>query len=137
MILTIALLLSFQLAGLLLVTLFGLPVPGPVMGMVLFLFALMTVNGLLEKTLPVVNAWNSLLTGIGPNNLSRTEVPHPAPAAEYTYGFTARLADCGFHHRFVHPRHGHDRPGNAMGGSTSARLEQKGEASCLIRFFLN
>ena len=55
MILTIALLLSFQLAGLLLVTLFGLPVPGPVMGMVLFLFALMTVNGLLEKTLPVVN----------------------------------------------------------------------------------
>ena len=44
------------------------------------------------ETLPVVNAWNSLLTGIGPNNLSRTEVPHPAPAAEYTYGFTARLA---------------------------------------------
>lgn len=43
-------------------------------------------------TLPVVNAWNSLLTGIGPNNLSRTEVPHPAPTAEYTYGFTARLA---------------------------------------------
>ena len=37
MILTIALLLSFQLAGLLLVTLFGLPIPGPVMGMVLFL----------------------------------------------------------------------------------------------------
>lgn len=55
MILTIALLLSFQLAGLLIVTLFGLPVPGPVMGMMLFLFALMTVNGLLEKTLPVVN----------------------------------------------------------------------------------
>lgn len=55
MILTIALLLSFQLAGLLIVTLFGLPVPGPVMGMVLFLFALMTVDGLLEKTLPVVN----------------------------------------------------------------------------------
>ena len=27
-----------------------------------------------------------------PNNLSRTEVPHPAPTAEYTYGFTARLA---------------------------------------------
>lgn len=40
----------------------------------------------------VVNAWNSLLVGIGPNNPSRTEVPHPAPAAEYTYGFTARLA---------------------------------------------
>ena len=55
MILTIALLLSFQLAGLLLVTLFGLPVPGPVMGMVLFLFALMRGNGVLEKTLPVVN----------------------------------------------------------------------------------
>lgn len=55
MILTIALLLSFQLAGLLIVTLFGLPVPGPVMGMVLFLCALMTVDGLLEKTLPVVN----------------------------------------------------------------------------------
>lgn len=55
MILTIALLLSFQLAGLLLVTLLGLPVPGPVMGMVLFLFALMTVDGLFEKTLPVVN----------------------------------------------------------------------------------
>jgi len=44
------------------------------------------------ETLPVVNAWNSLLVGIGPNNPSRTEVPHPAPAAEYTYGFTARLA---------------------------------------------
>ena len=55
MILTIALLLSFQLAGLLLVTLFGLPVPGPVMGMVLFRFALMTGNGLLEKARPVVN----------------------------------------------------------------------------------
>ena len=55
MILTIALLLSFQLAGLLIVTLFGLPVPGPVMGMVLSLFALMTVDGLLEKTLPVVH----------------------------------------------------------------------------------
>ena len=40
----------------------------------------------------VVNAWNSLLVGIGPNNPSRTEVPYPAPAAEYTYGFTARLA---------------------------------------------
>ena len=44
------------------------------------------------ETLPVVNAWNSLLVGIGPNNPSRTELPHPAPAAEYTYGFTARLA---------------------------------------------
>lgn len=55
MILTIALLLSFQLAGLFIVTLFGLPVPGPVMGMVLFLIALITVDGLLEKTLPVVN----------------------------------------------------------------------------------
>ncbi len=55
MILTIALLLSFQLAGLLIVTLFALPVPGPVMGMVLFLLALMTVDGLLQKTLPVVN----------------------------------------------------------------------------------
>lgn len=55
MILTIALLLAFQLAGLLIVTLLGLPVPGPVMGMVLFLFALMTVDGLLAKTLPVVN----------------------------------------------------------------------------------
>ena len=55
MILTIALLLSFQLAGLLLVTLFGLPIPGPVMGMVLFLFALMTIDKLLQKTLPVVN----------------------------------------------------------------------------------
>ena len=54
MILTIALLLSFQLAGLLLVTLFGLPVPGPVKGMVLILFALLPVNGLLEKSLPVV-----------------------------------------------------------------------------------
>ena len=48
MILTIALLLSFQLAGLLIVTLFALPVPGPVMGMVLFLLALMTVDGLLQ-----------------------------------------------------------------------------------------
>ena len=27
------------------------------------------------ETLPVVNAWNSLLVGIGPNNPSRTEVP--------------------------------------------------------------
>lgn len=55
MILTIALLLSLQLAGLFLVTLLGLPIPGPVMGMVLFLLALMTVDGLLQKTLPVVN----------------------------------------------------------------------------------
>ena len=55
MILTIALLLSFQLAGLLLVTLLGLAVRGRLMGMVLFLFALMTVYGLLDKTLPVVN----------------------------------------------------------------------------------
>ena len=55
MILTIALLLSFQLAGILIATLTGAPVPGSVIGMVLFLFALMTVNGLLEKTLPVVN----------------------------------------------------------------------------------
>lgn len=55
MILTIALLLLLQLAGLFLVTLLGLPIPGPVMGMVLFLLALMTVDGLLQKTLPVVN----------------------------------------------------------------------------------
>ena len=55
MIVTIALLLSFQLAGIFIVALTGTPVPGSVIGMVLFLFALMTVNGLLEKTLPVVN----------------------------------------------------------------------------------
>ena len=55
MILTIALLLSFQLAGIVIAALTGAPVPGSVIGMVLFLFALMTVNGLLEKTLPVVN----------------------------------------------------------------------------------
>ena len=55
MILTIALLLSFQLAGIVIAAITGAPVPGSVIGMVLFLFALMTVNGLLEKTLPVVN----------------------------------------------------------------------------------
>ena len=55
MILTISLLLSFQLAGIFISALTGIPVPGSVIGMVLFLFALMTVNGLLEKTLPVVN----------------------------------------------------------------------------------
>ncbi len=55
MLLTIALLLGFQLAGIALVSVTGLPVPGSVVGMVLFLFSLMTVNGLLEKTLPVVN----------------------------------------------------------------------------------
>ena len=55
MILTIALLLAFQLAGTAVVALTGCPVPGPVLGMVFFLFALMTVDGLLEKTLPVVN----------------------------------------------------------------------------------
>ena len=65
MILTIALLLSFQLAGLLIVTLFALPVPGPVMGMVLFLLALMTVDGLLQKTLPVVNVLLFVPAGVG------------------------------------------------------------------------
>lgn len=55
MVLTIALLLAFQLAGGAVVALFGLPVPGPVMGMVFFLFALMIHDGLLQKTLPVVN----------------------------------------------------------------------------------
>ena len=53
MVLTIALLLFFQLAGTAIVTVTGLPIPGPVMGMLLFLFALM-VN-LLQQTLPVVN----------------------------------------------------------------------------------
>ncbi len=55
MVLTIALLLFFQVAGLALVALTGLPVPGAVIGMLFFLFALMTVSGLLDKTLPVVN----------------------------------------------------------------------------------
>ena len=55
MILTIALLLLFQLAGVVISALTGAPVPGAVIGMLLFLFALMTVRGLLQKTLPVVN----------------------------------------------------------------------------------
>ena len=55
MVLTIALLLGFQLLGITVVTLLGLPVPGAVMGMVFFLFALMIFDGLLQKTLPVVN----------------------------------------------------------------------------------
>ena len=55
MVLTIALLLAFQLAGSAVTALFGLPVPGPVMGMVFFLFALMVKDNLLQKTLPVVN----------------------------------------------------------------------------------
>jgi holin-like protein len=55
MVVTIALLLGFQLLGITIVTLLGLPVPGAVMGMVLFLFALMIFDGLLQKTLPVVN----------------------------------------------------------------------------------
>lgn len=55
MVLTIALLLIFQIAGTVFVTLTGLPVPGTVFGLLFFLFALMTVRGLLEKTLPVVN----------------------------------------------------------------------------------
>ena len=134
MILTIALLLSFQLAGLLLVTLFGLPVPGPVMGMVLFLFALMTVNGLLEKTLPVVNV---LLA-----HFALLFVPAGVGIIEHFDRLQAEWlpmmeAAIGSHHRLVHPRYGHNRIGDALGGSTSARLEQKGEASCLIRFFLN
>ena len=41
------------------------------------------------ETLPVVNAWNSLLTGLGPDSSpSRTD----APDTEYTHRFTARLA---------------------------------------------
>ena len=52
MILTIALLLLFQLAGVVISALTGAPVPGSVIGMLLFLFALMTVQGLLQKTLP-------------------------------------------------------------------------------------
>lgn len=55
MLLTIALLLGFQLAGIAFVSLTGIPVPGSVMGMLFFLFALMTVDNLLNKTLPVVN----------------------------------------------------------------------------------
>lgn len=55
MILTIALLLLFQLAGVVISALTGAPVPGAVIGMLLFLFALMTVRDLLQKTLPVVN----------------------------------------------------------------------------------
>lgn len=55
MVLTIALLLAFQLAGSAVTALIGLPVPGPVMGMVFFLFALMVKDNLLQKTLPVVN----------------------------------------------------------------------------------
>ena len=51
MVLTIALLLAFQLAGSAVTALFGLPVPGPVMGMVFFLFALMVKDNLLQKTL--------------------------------------------------------------------------------------
>lgn len=55
MLLTIALLLGFQLAGIAFVTLTGLPIPGSVLGMLFFLFALMTIDDLLDKTLPVVN----------------------------------------------------------------------------------
>ena len=55
MILTIALLLLFQLAGIVIAAVTGAPVPGSVIGMLLFLFSLMTVQGLLQKTLPVVN----------------------------------------------------------------------------------
>lgn len=55
MLLTIALLLGFQLGGIAFVTVTGLPIPGSVLGMLFFLFALMTIDGLLEKTLPVVN----------------------------------------------------------------------------------
>ena len=55
MVLTIALLLFFQLAGTAIVTVTGLPIPGPVMGMLLFLFALMVKDNLLQQTLPVVN----------------------------------------------------------------------------------
>lgn len=55
MVLTIALLLSFQIAGSAIVALCGLPIPGPVMGMIFFLFALMIKDDLLQKTLPVVN----------------------------------------------------------------------------------
>ena len=41
------------------------------------------------ETLPVVNAWNSLLTGLGPDSSPpRTD----APDTEYTHRFTARLA---------------------------------------------
>lgn len=55
MILTIALLLILQLLGIAIVSLTGLPVPGPVVGMLLFLFLLMVWDDLLKRTLPVVN----------------------------------------------------------------------------------
>lgn len=44
------------------------------------------------ETLPVANAWNSLLMGIG-----RPEFPAPVDASQaddFTYDFTARLASC-------------------------------------------
>lgn len=52
------------------------------------------------ETLPVVNAWNSLLTGLGPNNLSRTD----APDTEYTHGFTAWLAPRAYPARYARYR---------------------------------
>lgn len=55
MIVTIAYLLGFQLAGIAFVSLTHLPVPGAVMGMVFFLLALILSPNLLKNTLPVVN----------------------------------------------------------------------------------
>lgn len=126
MILTIALLLSFQLAGLLLVTLFGLPVPGPVMGMVLFLFALMTVNGLLEKTLPVVNvllAHFALLfvpAGVGIiEHVDRLQAEW-LPITASIIG--SSILAC------------YNRFGNAFGCAPAEGVQDQGEAPCLSRF---
>lgn len=55
MVLTIACLTLFELTGVLISSLFNLPVPGPVIGMVLFVGVLICSANMIEKAAPVVN----------------------------------------------------------------------------------
>lgn len=55
MLLPIALILMFQTAGIAIENLFGLTVPGPVMGLLLYLASLFLYPKMRELTMPVVN----------------------------------------------------------------------------------
>ena len=57
MLLSLAILMSFQLIGLVVVTMFSIPVPAPVMGMLLLIIALLFYPPLLERTRQSANVF--------------------------------------------------------------------------------
>ena len=61
MLLSLAILMSFQLIGLFLVTICSLPVPAPVMGMLLLIIGLLVYPPLLERTRQSANVFFSHL----------------------------------------------------------------------------